>query len=101
MIASFIMYGTVIGLFIAATAWLLEIALRGQGRARRHVWIAAILATLAVPPLAMLLQEPAVAIPQHRAGPGPFEVAMPARVSAFLQAYTRPAGRIALRPVAR
>lgn len=61
MIASFIVYATIVGAFVAATAWLIERALIGYGGRRRGVWIVAIATSIILPLLATSLREPAPA----------------------------------------
>jgi beta-lactamase regulating signal transducer with metallopeptidase domain len=58
VIAAFVVYSLGLGAFAAAAARLFEVTLSSYGRARRGVWIAAIVATVVLPPVATLLQEP-------------------------------------------
>jgi beta-lactamase regulating signal transducer with metallopeptidase domain len=58
MIVAFIVYSLGLGVLAAAAARLFEVTLSSYGRARRGVWIAAIVATVVLPPVATLLQEP-------------------------------------------
>jgi len=68
MITSFIGYGTVIGALAAAAAWLIDAANGRLGLARRAGWVAAIAATLLLPPLATVMQTPPKADAPTRAG---------------------------------
>jgi beta-lactamase regulating signal transducer with metallopeptidase domain len=63
MIVSFMLYSIVLGAFVAAIAWLLERALGSFGRARRNIWIVAIVAVFVLPPLATVLQAPVTPAP--------------------------------------
>jgi beta-lactamase regulating signal transducer with metallopeptidase domain len=58
VIVAFVVYSLGLGALAAAAARLLETVLSSYGRARRGVWIAAIVATVVMPPAATLFKEP-------------------------------------------
>jgi beta-lactamase regulating signal transducer with metallopeptidase domain len=58
VIVAFVVYSLGLGALAAVAARLVEVMLSSYGRARRGVWIAAIVATVVLPPAAALLQEP-------------------------------------------
>ncbi len=86
MIASFIAYGFIVAAFVAAIAWLLEMALARFGGARRVAWIAAIVMAVVVPPLATVLQEPVPTVQAPRLNSAPPEAVLAGEIAGLLRA---------------
>ncbi len=86
MILSFIIYSIVVSAFVAAAAWLIELAVARIGRARRPVWIAAIAVTLVLPALATLLQEPVSARAAPLVNSAPARIVFAGEIAGSLRA---------------
>ena len=76
MIAAFILYSVLLGVLVAAAAWLTESALAANGKARRHAWIAGIAIALGLP-LGMALFNPAEPAATYSIGTARWSSAQP------------------------
>jgi beta-lactamase regulating signal transducer with metallopeptidase domain len=76
VIAAFLLYATIVGAFVAATAWLVERALMGYGGRRRGVWIVAIVASVILPLLVASLREPVHRRAAAHANPSPSDIVL-------------------------
>jgi beta-lactamase regulating signal transducer with metallopeptidase domain len=86
VIASFVAYALVVGVFGAGVAWLVERGLARFGLARRGVWIAAIVLAVALPPAAILSQSPVRLEPATPVNSAPVALVRAGQVASSLRA---------------